>query len=178
MSQFIRQRLHILEKRDKPLFYIISNLSSFLFIWCGNLVEGRFKISLQSVKFNRVRMCVFWCSTFAYSVRFVLLVDCFCYNCVIDTKRWIWLYANPSSDPFQADDSIAPLIGRSLTSSTVGLGFVIMFSPESYLSLSFQHSKIQLRHQEATFYKMPVETSFSPSVSYHFQTLTFYLPCV
>ena len=70
MSQFIRQRLHILEERDKPLFYIFSNLSSFLFIWCGNLVEGRFKIWVA---------CVFRCSTFAYSVRFVLLVDCLCW---------------------------------------------------------------------------------------------------
>ena len=115
---------------------------------------------------------------FAYSVRFVLYSLIACVDCVIDTKRWIWLYANPSADPFQVDDSSAPLIGRPLTSSAVGLGFVIMLSPASYLSLSFKHFKIQLRHQELMFPTMPVETSFSPSVSYHVQTLTFYLPCV
>ena len=79
MSQFIRQRLHILEKRDKPLFYIFSNLSSFLFIWVEIYLRGVLTFELQCrTLFNRVRMCVFWCSTFAYSVRFVLysLIGC------------------------------------------------------------------------------------------------------
>ena len=127
-------------------------------------------------------VCVFWCSTFAYSVRFVLysLIGCVITALLIQKSEFGYTPIRQSAEPFQVDDSIAPLIGRSLTSSTVGLVFVIMLSPASYLSLSFQHSKIQLRHQELMFSTMPVETSFSPSVSYHFKnpSVLFALMCV
>ncbi len=53
-------------------------------------------------------------------------------------------------------------IGRSLTSSTV---WVVVLGVVPHLS-AFQHSKIELRHQVAAIYKIPVAILVNVPFSY------------